>query len=45
VLFGLQLFPSKREIFALGECFDRERFEPFGAFVSCVESFASFWRN
>ena len=25
MLFGLQLFPSKREIFALGECFHKGR--------------------
>jgi hypothetical protein len=46
VHFGLLLFPSsKGEISTLGECFDRERFEPFGAFASCIEPFASFWRN
>jgi hypothetical protein len=43
VHFGLLLFPSsKGEISALGECFDRERFESFGAFASCVEAFSSF---
>jgi hypothetical protein len=44
--FELLLFPSsKGEISTLGECFDRERFESFGAFASCVEPFSSFWSN
>jgi hypothetical protein len=46
VFFELLLFPSsKGEIYALGGCFDRESFEPFRAFASCVKPFASFWRN
>jgi hypothetical protein len=26
-------------------CDRRRKIEPFGAFASCVEPFASFWRN
>jgi hypothetical protein len=52
VLLGFYCFPSSKEdIYYFGECFHKGRDSQggetldFGAFASCVESFASFWRN